>query len=177
MTRPAAPAPRRPAFTLVETIATMAILAVVGSMASSLVYTAIRSYSDAGMTAQLQDELSVAMERMVRELRGVGLASGTPDISSVTASSITWNTNSSLTLASGELRYSAAGGAAQVLLTGVTEFSVSAFDESDAAMAGTLSGASCAPVRRIQIQVTIARSGRSQTLRSRIFIRSMMEST
>jgi prepilin-type N-terminal cleavage/methylation domain-containing protein len=171
--------PHGSGFTLVETIATMAVLAVVGSIASMLVFNASRSFTDASRTAQLQTELSGAMERATRELRWIGInpdsAPVVPLISSVTATSITWNTSYSLSLVSGELRYVENGAPAIVLLKDVSAMTISTFDESNAALAATLSGSACHPVRRVQVAITITRGGATQTLRSRVFLRSLME--
>ena len=89
------------------------------SVGSSLILTATDSYTRASRVAQLQAELSNAMNRVTRELRWIGIdqtsAPPIPLINSVTSTSITWNTNYSITLASGELRYTPNGGAAVVL--------------------------------------------------------------
>ena len=51
------PHPRRPrAFTLPEAIATMAVLGVLGSVSSTLIYTAITGYRDTAVQAQLHQE-------------------------------------------------------------------------------------------------------------------------
>ena len=164
---------------MTEVIATMAVLAVIGSVVSSLVLTASKSYTDASRVAQYQAELSTAMTRVTRELRWIGIdplsAPVVPLISTVSASSITWNTNYSLALVSGELRYTAAGGTAIALLKDVTAFTLQTYDDSNAALGATLSGAQCYPVRRIQITMTITRNGVSQTLRSKVYLRSLME--
>jgi hypothetical protein len=122
---------------MTEVIATMAVLAVIGSVVSSLVLTASKSYTDASRVAQYQAELSTAMTRVTRELRWIGIdppecAPVVPLISSVSASSITWNTNYSLALVSGELRYTAAGGTAIALLKDVTAFTLQTYDDSNA---------------------------------------------
>lgn len=169
----------RRAFTLVEMIATMAVLGAVGSVAGTLVYSATRSYTDAARSAQLQTELSGAMERIVRELRWIGIdpdqAPIVPLINSVSATSITWQTNYSLALVSGELRYTAAGGTHEVLLRDVASLTISTFNDSNTALAATLSGTGCDPIRRIQVQITMTRGGVSQTLRTRVYLRSLME--
>ena len=173
--------PSRRAFTIVEAITVMSILAVIGSVVSSIVYTASRSYADGAFTAQLQGELSAAMARAARELRYIPIdatsSAMVPKIDTVTASSINWNSNSSLSLNSGRLELVLNGAAPEVLLQNVTSLSISAFDESNTALGASLSGAQCYTIRRIQIQFTASRDGVTQTLRSRVFIRGLMSAS
>jgi prepilin-type N-terminal cleavage/methylation domain-containing protein len=171
--------PHRRGFTLVEAIATMAILGAVGAAASGLILTATRSYTDAAFAAQLQAEASAAMDRMMRELRWIRIdpdsAAPVPIVSQVTATSISFNGNWSLSYSGGQVQLVENGGTAMVLLSDVSAFSISTFDQDGSALGATLSGAECGAIRRIQVQFTLTRSGASQTLRSRCFIRGMMQ--
>jgi prepilin-type N-terminal cleavage/methylation domain-containing protein len=165
-------------FTMVEAIATLTVLGVLASVSANLIYTATTSYRDAATRAQLSDEVSVAMDRIARRLtsidRDTGAALVAPEISSVTPTSIVWNGNYSLTLTAGQLLLVENGGTSRVLLDNVTAFSVSAFNESNGALAGTLSGAATQPIRRLRVQVTVQRVGVSETVRTKLFIRSTM---
>jgi prepilin-type N-terminal cleavage/methylation domain-containing protein len=168
----------RHGFTLVETIATMTILAAIGSVASFIIYNTMDGYTRASVSAELHSELSVTMDRIIRELRGVpqdsGVSTAAPDINTVTASSITWNTNYTLALSGTNLMYTANGGTARVLLADVTGFAVATYDESNTALAASLSGASCDAIRRVQFTITMQRSGVTESLRSKMFFRSTM---
>ncbi len=170
--------PARRAFTIVEAVAVISILAAVGSVVSMLLYTGSKSYTDAAATAQLQAERPGAMARMMRELRYIPIDQTSspiiPKINSVTASSITWNTNSSITVSSGQLQMVLNGGTAETLVQNITSLVISTFDDSNAALGATLSGAQCNTIRRIQVQITIARDGATQTLRSRVYLRGLM---
>lgn len=172
------PHPRRPvrrAFTLVELIATMAILAALGSVISVIVSTSVNGYTRASTNAQLHSELSIALDRIDQMLRFIPpSAAGDPDISSVTATSITWSTNWALTLSGTQLLLSEAGGPSSILLKDVSAFSVTAYDQSNTALAASLSGGACDSIRRIRVSITLTRSGVSETLRTKVFIRSMM---
>ena len=166
-------------FTLVETIAVMSILAIIGSIASTLIYTGISSYRDASTLGQIHEEEATAMARLAVELRKIPLSSTAgvmaPQISSVTATSISWGANSSLALSGSQLRLVESGGAASILLDNVTGFAVQCYDESDAALAAALSGPQCYPIRRIKVSFTVSRQGISDTLRAKFFIRSTMQ--
>jgi hypothetical protein len=143
-----------------------------------VVYTALATHRSAYTTLQLHEELSTTMERIVRELRKIPLSvsAGTkaPDIASVTASSITYSTSSSFALSGSSINFVDAGATAVTLLSGVTSFSIQCYNESNAALAATLSGAACYPIRRIQVQISCQRDGVTETVRTRLFIRETM---
>lgn len=171
-------AARRRGFTLVETICAISIIATVGSVSSGIIYAAIRSYRDASTRAQISDDGSAALDRLSKVLwsipRDTSAAVVAPLISNVTASSITWSTNWSLSLSGTQLLMTEAGGTARPILEDVTAFTLTCYNESNTALAASLSGAATQPIRRIQIQVTISRQGQTETLRTRVFIRSLM---
>jgi Tfp pilus assembly protein PilE len=163
-------------FTLVETIATITILVTLGSISSGVLWSALDAYSDAAVRAALHSETSVGMERIIRELHGidkkaVGVA---PEISDVTPTSITWNTSNSITLSGDQVLLVDGGGPARVLLDEVTTLTIQTYDESDAAMASSLSGAACDAIRRISVEVTLQREGVTETLRTKMFVRCTM---
>ena len=169
---------RRFGFTLIEVVATIVILAAIGTVASNILLTASDGYLDAAGTAQLHNELSIATDRLAREFRQIDLDNDAddiaPDIDEVTASSMTWHTDSSVALNGTTLQFVEAGGAAATLLTDVTAFSITTHDEDNDPLAATLSGDQCDAIRRIEITVTQTRFGVSETLRARVFLRSTM---
>jgi hypothetical protein len=158
-------------------ITAIVVLATMGSIASFVLSTAMRSYYNASTQAQLQNELSTTMDRIDRELRAVALKTGSvvPNITSVTASSIAWNTNYALTLSGTNLMLTDNGAAAAILLSNVSAFAVQTYNESNTALGASLSGAACDPIRRIQIQITMQRDGVTESLRNKIFLRCMVE--
>jgi type II secretory pathway component PulJ len=165
------------AFTLVEAVAAMCVIAAVAMLGSTVVHSAMRSYRSGYGSLQLHQELSLTLERIVRELRRVemiGVAPGRPDITSVTADSIEFGAGSSFRWQSGAIRFVDSGAPAVLLGQSITAFSVRCYDQSNAALAATLSGTACEPVRRIEVQITAQRDGESATLRTRVFLRSTM---
>jgi hypothetical protein len=48
------------------------------------------------------------------------------------------------------------------------------YDEDDAALSAPLSGAACDDIRRVALNVTVQRNGVTESLRTTVFIRSMM---
>lgn len=166
------------AFTLVEVLVTIVVIAAVGSVASLTLTSALDGYIDAATQAQLHTELSIAVDRIDRELRRTGLKSASPiapNISSVSATSIAWNNNYSLSLAGGNVMLVENGAAAAILQGNVMAFSVQTYNESNTALAATLSGAACDPIRRVRVSITIQRAGMSETLRTKVYLRSTME--
>lgn len=172
------PRRRNPGFTLVETIAAMVVVSVTGLLTSGIIFTAVHAYRDASTRAQLHNDCSAAFDRITKLLWSIPRDSSAsvvaPLISSVTPTSLSWNTNWSLSLSGTQLMLTENGGTARPILDNITSFSISCFDESNAAMAASLSGAATQGIRRIQIEVTVSREGISETLRARAYIRSLM---
>ncbi len=169
-------------FTLIESIASMVVLAVLGSITSLLILNAVDGYSDAATSAQLHGEASIALDRAVRELRRIELDSGAsgiaPNIDTVTATSITWSDSApgsySLSVSGSDVMLAVDGGAAAILLADATAFSVATYDESNTALAASLTGVACDPIRRIAIDVTLRQGEVIESLRTKLFIRSTM---
>ena len=64
---------RRAGFTLMEAVATMVILAVISTAASSTILSASEGYNRATTVAQLHSELSTGLDRATREIRKIRL--------------------------------------------------------------------------------------------------------
>ncbi len=169
----------RRGFTLVEAITTIAILAAVMGVTSTLVHAAVGGYASASVRAQLHAEASMALDRITKELQKIpcdGAASGpAPDIDALTATSIAWSGDWSLTLSGSELLLAEDGAAARPILRDVSALALAAFDQSNTALGSSLSGSACEPIRRIQVQLTVTRQGVGATLRTRVFVRSTLE--
>lgn len=175
------PSPR--AFTLIEMIATMVLLSILSAFAATIMVNASDGYFDASVTAELHTELSVSLDRVVRELRRIDpdpAASGiAPHIDTVTSDSIVWRDGDDdvyrLALIGSTLILAVDGGPDRVLLTDVSAFAVRTYDENDAALAASLSGSGCDAIRRVATTISLTRFGVTETLGTRIFIRSTME--
>jgi len=171
--------PRRGGFTMVEAIATIVVLAVLGSVTSGIILQAVDGYTEASTQAQLHAEMSIALDRAVRELRKIPLDSGAggiaPDVDDLSPTSVDWEGDYHLGLTGGDLLMTINGGAQRVLMSDVSAFGVSAFDESNAALGATLSGAACDPIRRLELTLTASRHGVTATVRTRVYLRSTME--
>jgi prepilin-type N-terminal cleavage/methylation domain-containing protein len=172
----------RRGFTLIESIATIAVLATLGSIASFLILDAVDDYSETASTAQLHAELSIAMDRLLREVRHIELDGGAsgiaPNIVGVGDTYLAWqdsdSDNYSFTLSAGEIFLQIDGVAGAVLLTDVSGVTVKAFDEDNTELVLPLAGAACDDVRRISVEISLLRNGVTQSLRSKVFIRSTM---
>ncbi len=171
---------RRPgtrAFTLVELLCAMVILGVLGSVTAAIIARASASFSGAGIGGQLSSEASGALEVITRRLRDIdGVAASVPaapSITSVSSSSIVFNTNSSFTLAGTQVLFSDAGTTSMPIANDVTTFSLTALDESGSAIALPVSGSDTAAIRRIGVTIALSRSGITETLRTQVFIRAL----
>ncbi len=104
----------RPGFTLIETIAAIVVLTALASIASFITVETVDNYIDATTGGQLHGEAALGLDRMVREIRKIGLdtgAAGTaPDIDTVTPESIVWHGGDySLSLSGDQVLYAASG--------------------------------------------------------------------
>jgi len=164
-------------FTLIEAIATMVVLGVMGAFISGLIVRVANQYSATAVAGRLQGQLSTAMERVFRELQSIPARAGASpvvaEISAVTASSVTFRTNWVLSLVDGQLLLAESGATAQPLLDDVIAFSVQALDAQGAALAASLSGAACDAVNRFSVTIAVTRAGVTETLRTRVFIRAL----
>jgi prepilin-type N-terminal cleavage/methylation domain-containing protein len=166
------------AFTLVEMIAAMTILSLVGGTAAMLLFQGAAAARGIQTGAFDHDRLSAACERIVRELRAIeprpGPGARAPDIDAVETQALAWNTGSSLTLEGSDLVLRAGDDEARVLLRDVGEFRVHAYAESGAELAPPLQGSACDVVRRVSVTLGVTRNGRTDSLRATAFVRAMM---
>ncbi len=169
----------RTGFTLVEALTAIVIVATLLVIASNVIFAGVDAYAATATRARVTAEMSSAMERASVALRDIpmdtGQATAKPLIQSVTASSITWSTTSTLALTSGSLVLTTAADGAATLQTNVTGFTIVAYDQSGAALTLPLSGTACHAVQRLEISLTVARTGVTQTLRTRVFLRNLVE--
>lgn len=168
----------RRAFTLIEVIAAIVIIGMLASMTAAVLIRGMEGYEATAQVAQLHSDVTAALDRIDRALRSIPAAESGANISSVTSASIAWTSAGgacSLSLSAGTLSLVIDGAASQPILSDVTAFTVQCFDESNSALAGSLSGAAVTPIRRVQITLTATRNGRSDTLRTKVFVRSTME--
>lgn len=167
-------------FTLVETMAAITVLAVLGSIASFLLVPAVSGLNHAATEAQIHTELSMAMDRIERELRSVPLDADAlpeiaPDVASMTSATMNWSEEWSLSLVNSEVWLDSGDGTPRRLLSDVHDFVLEAFDESDSAVTLPCSGAECHGVRRVRVTATVERSGITHMLRTKIFLRSTVQ--
>lgn len=167
---------KRRGFTVVEVISAITIIAIMGLVASGLVVRVSTASADSTNRMALHTELATSMERIDKLLRQIGKKTGAtnPNITTLTATSITFNTNTTIALIGTDLTLAENGGPAITLLSGVTSLSIAAFNEANTAMSASLSGSACDPIRRLQVTITAGRNGVSDTLRTKVYLRSTM---
>lgn len=167
-------------FTLIESIAVIVVLSIVATTAALLVGQMATMYRDRAVQGQLHVEASVALDRMMREIRSIANTDdeGTtiPNITSATTTALQWESGKFIDVNSGNLRLNADGSNTDILATDVSAIAFNYFDDAHTSL---LSGSSVptddlGSVRRVSVSLTLTRHGESETLQTLVFLRSMM---
>lgn len=168
------------AFTLVEAITTIVIIAIVSTISATLVRGGMNVYDNAATRAELSERLSIAMDRITTELRTMdqtgSSGSNQPNISALTTNSITFTAGGAartISLSGTNLLLSGALASNAVLAPDVSSFALLGFDKTNTALPTSPSAPQIATLRRIQITITATRNGVSETLRTKVFIREL----
>lgn len=169
--------PRRCAFTLVEAITAITIVSVIGLLSTFVLTDTVDAYANASTRSELHLELSVALDQATRQLRSIpqdiSASSLAPDISNIESSSIDFGASGSLSLNGSDLVLTRPGQAPATIMPNVVTLDITAFDESNLSLTLPRSGAACDPIRRLAISITATQGTLTETLRTRLFIRSM----
>lgn len=180
MRAPARPAQSTAGFTLVELVAAITILSFIAVVTSSILWTAVDATSRGGVQADLHGTISTAVEQVSRHLRNIPAKPGSPaapDIAAVTPTSITWSTDTKLTLSGTDLVISIGGGPARTLLRDVRAFRIRAYDQGNAELADNLFGTPCEAIRRLGVRIEASRGDGLELVRTKVFIRSLIAGT
>lgn len=171
---------RTRAFTLIEAITTIIVVAIVSTISASLVRTAMDSYTSATTSADLSDQLSLAMDRITTELRTMdhtgAVGSVQPDITALTSSAITFRSGGatrSISLSGSNLLFTGSVTSSATLAQNVTAFSIVGYDKSNSVLPASPSAAQIATIRRLQITLSASSHGITETLRTKVFIRGL----
>ena len=158
-----------------------------GSMASFLIVESVDGYVDAATSSQLHAELAIALDRLTREIPKIDndetAGPRDPDIDTVTRvgpdDAMTWTDSLgktySLAKTGSDLMLAVESGAAAVLLSDVTAFAIEVYDQDNGVIpGGDISTTDCDPIRRVLLDVSLSRHNVTESLRSKVFIRSTM---
>jgi prepilin-type N-terminal cleavage/methylation domain-containing protein len=183
----------RRAFTLIELIAVMVVVAAIGVIGAMTMQRAAAANSQVATRGGLYTEASSAMDRIVRKLQSTPIRPSTdpaqPSIASFTDTTITFDDQSTITYDAAAqtitLRDTVAGDTATdtpVLIGYISSFAAAPYDESNNNLfttlgVTTLDSTQSGSIRRVSIQFTITREGQSVTLRTRAFPRCCMAKT
>lgn len=176
--------PRRTqrAFTLVEVICTMAVLAVIGVLSSRLIFAASDQYLAAASRSAIGAELAATMELLATHIRQIppktGVSPTQADLGAISSTSLAWvgaDGVARVIARSGSTLAITEGAATYTLLADVSSFAVRTFDEANTLLPSSLAAGATAAVRRIELSVTVTRQGEAETLRSKFFLRCTVE--
>ncbi len=167
------------AFTLIETIAAIVVLSIIASTAALLVGRIGASFRDRTTHDQLHLETSVALDRIVREVRaiecnddGIGMI---PEITAATTTALQWGAGQMIDLNGTQLRLNTDGTNTDALAMDVTALALDYQDESGSSL---ISGTSVptidlVDIQRIKVSLSTTRSGCTETLHTLVFLRSL----
>ena len=171
--------PRR-AFTLIEVITTMVIIALISGAASRILFQAFAALNDASTRCDMHDQLASAMERITSELHTIAIkpasSPASPDITACTATSLSFNNPTAartIALSGSTLLISGSAKANSIIASNVSAFTVQTYDGNNAALPASPSAAQIATIRRVQITITAASSGITETVRTKVYVRCM----
>jgi prepilin-type N-terminal cleavage/methylation domain-containing protein len=169
----------RRGFTLVEALATIVVISILGSISSTVIYTGVIAYRDAAAQGHLHAEVSIAMEVIARTLREVPAEPGSrpavPQIAAVMPSSIAWGPGGASTLAlNGSQLQLVQGGSTVVLLTDVTAFNIRCLNATGAPLPSSISGAGTRDIQRVEVTIAVSRQGVTERLRTLVFLRCLL---
>jgi len=166
------------AFTLVELIASIAVTAVIGSMAAGLVLEASRLRSSASVRAELTDDAARAVEQMLRYVRLIrqdaGLT-GQAQIGAAESQRLAFDTYG-LRQSGTTLEMSIDTDATwQPMARNVDALTIRYYSAGGAELSpAPLSAANRAAVRQVGIQLRLARGSESVLVRTRVYLRNFM---
>ncbi len=169
------------AFTLIETIAAMVVLSVIASTAALLVGRIGVSFRDRAVHDQLHLEASVALDRLVREMRAIRSSDNgsgaAPEITAAGATGLEWGTGRLIELSGSQLRLNADGTNTDVLAMDVSDFALDFEDESGVSLlsSGVVSGPDLVDIQRVLISVSLTRDNCTEILHTLIFLRTLTD--
>lgn len=171
------------AFTLIETIAAMVVLSIIATSASLLIGRMSVTVRDRSVQGQLHNEASIALDRMVREVRSldsVDTGDGfVPDIRSASKTSFHWSEGELIELSDNAVQLNTDGINTDPLVTDVSAFSLDYLDDDGASLlsGSTVTSGNLEKIRRVRIALTLSRGGINETLHTLVFLRAMMNTS
>ncbi len=170
----------RRGFTLVEVIAVIVLLSVLGGVTSSLILNSTAAFTDSSIRMQLHGEASVTLDRLVREWREIDAdpvtGPPTPHITEASIAAMSWSADSRVRLEGTDLLLAADGAAEHLLCNCVSEFTIAYFDESNRPLlvGGSVPAADRPKIRRLALRLSVTRQGLTESLETRVFLRCAM---
>lgn len=149
---------RAQGFTLIELMAAMVVIGVLGVVTSEIIAQAARGYSLAAESRTAHEQLALALDRLGRVVTRApgGSAPGSPGISATTTTSLTLTDGSRVLLSGGTLVLDTPEDSGLILLSGVTAFELVYLDHAGVAL---VTVAADTPSRTRRIAVRLAAGG------------------
>lgn len=164
---------RRRGFTLVELVTSMTITATVSLGAVAVLREAVEANQGVLDECAATARASVALRRVVEELREIPSKGPGPDIATLTPTSVVWGDGRELRLSGKELLFTEAGEQPAVLCSPCESFRIAGIGPSGLAVSATPGPAEIATITRLSIELTVIDGAGQRTLRTRVFPRAL----
>ncbi len=171
---------RRFGFSLVEVLAVIVILGLIGGVSSSLILTNVAVFTESSIRIQVHGEASMTLDRIVREMREINpdpnAGPPQPYITHARTDSLHWNGSCRLEYMDGAILLCTDAMNSDLLCQDVSEFALDYLDNSNRSLlvSGAVPQGDLSRIQRIAIRLSVCRQGMTESLTSRAFIRAAM---
>lgn len=164
---------RRRGFTLVELVTSMTITATASLAAVAVLREAVDANQGVLDECAATSKASVALRRIVEELREIPALDSGPDISVLTPTGVVWGDGSELRLSGQDLLFTEAGEEPAVLCSPCESFRIAGVGPGGLEVSPTPGPAEIATITRLTIELTVSEGAGERTLRTRVFPRAL----
>jgi prepilin-type N-terminal cleavage/methylation domain-containing protein len=176
------------AFTLVELVAVMVVMGTLGTIAAAIVTRLGAANTQTAVRTELYNDASMALDRIVGMIKFTPVRAATtqtPAISSITSSQINWQNGDQLNLATNvitlrSVRDGDGPATTPVLTRNVAALTITPRNDAEQSLftvhsVTNLNAAQSGQVHAMDVAITLARSGVTATLSTRVFLRANAE--
>jgi prepilin-type N-terminal cleavage/methylation domain-containing protein len=169
---------RRHAFSLVELVATISVVALLAGVTTAVMSRAVGEHGVTNRAFELTTRASLAMTRIADEFRLIQTATGQDrlDLSNLTPGRVTWTSGQEVRLSGSSIIHRAADGTESILCDGCSSLVFTGYDQDGVAIPANPTPPQLASVTRIGVDMVLSDQGGQAHLRTRVFPWSLLRS-